>query len=96
MKTVNIGDLKANLSAHLRQVRKGEEVLVCDRNKPVARIVPYQAEDHSEQMRRLIACGAIRPPKKPRPEGRSFPIPTGKMISNEVMAKVWEEEREGR
>lgn len=96
MKTVNIGDLKANLSAHLKLVRKGEEVLVCDRNKPVARIVPYQTDDHSEQMKRLIASGVIRPPKKPRPDGHSFPIPTGRVISDEVMAKVWEEEREGR
>jgi len=42
MRTVNISDLKAQLSAHIQLVRDGEEVLVCDRNKPVARIVlPY-------------------------------------------------------
>jgi len=40
MKTVNISNLKAQLSAHSQLVREGEEVLVCDRNKPVARIVP--------------------------------------------------------
>ena len=40
MKTVNISDLKARLSAHIQMVRSGEEVLVCDGNKPVARIVP--------------------------------------------------------
>ena len=48
MRTVNISDLKARLSAHIQLVRDGEEVLVCDRNKPVARIVPCRLEDHSE------------------------------------------------
>ena len=37
---VRIGDLKNNLSAHLRRVRQGEEILVCDRETPIARIVP--------------------------------------------------------
>jgi len=36
MKTVNIRDLKAQLSAHIQLVRNGEEVLVCDRSQPVA------------------------------------------------------------
>jgi prevent-host-death family protein len=40
MKTVNISDLKVRLSAHIQFVKDGEEVLVCDRNRPVARIVP--------------------------------------------------------
>ncbi len=34
MRIVNIGELKAKLSAHLQLVKNGEEVLVCDRNKP--------------------------------------------------------------
>ena len=40
MKTVNIGDLKAKLSAHIQLVKDGEEILVCERNKPVARTIP--------------------------------------------------------
>ena len=40
MRTVNISDLKAQLSAHIQRVKDGEEVLICDRNKPVARIIP--------------------------------------------------------
>ena len=40
MRTVNISDLKAQLSAHIQLVRDGEEVLVCDCNKTVARSNP--------------------------------------------------------
>jgi antitoxin (DNA-binding transcriptional repressor) of toxin-antitoxin stability system len=39
MRVVNISVLKAQLSAHIEMVRNGEEVLVCDRNEPVARIM---------------------------------------------------------
>src|ERR1700691_647023 len=64
MRKVNIGDLKARLSEHIRIVRDGEEVLVCDRNKPVARIVPCAANDQPEGERRLIARGLLTPPLK--------------------------------
>jgi prevent-host-death family protein len=63
MKTVQIGDLKNHLSAHLRDVRKGEEIIVRDRNVPVARIVPYVPESIEEQEKLLIAQGILKPPK---------------------------------
>lgn len=95
MKRVNISDLKAQLSAHIRIVRGGEEVLVCDRNRPVARIVPCHPEDHSEQERRLVAVGVLAPPLKQRSASVSWPVPPGN-VPDEVMEQVWREEREGR
>ena len=95
MRRVNIGELKARLSAHIRLVRDGEEVLVCDRNKPVARIVPCSVEDESERERRLIARGVLVPPKKKRRSPVSWPDPPGN-VSDEVMKRIWQEEREGR
>jgi prevent-host-death family protein len=95
MRTVNISDLKAQLSAHIQLVRDGEEVLVCDRNKPVARIVPCRLEGHSEQEQRLVARGVLTPPLKKRPASVSWPQPPGN-IPDEVMEQVWREERESR
>jgi prevent-host-death family protein len=40
MKSVRIAQLKDHLSEHLRAVEAGEEVLVMDRERPIARIVP--------------------------------------------------------
>lgn len=40
MKTVKIAELKDRLSEHLRAVERGAEVVVTDRNRPIARIVP--------------------------------------------------------
>ena len=59
MRTVNISDLKAQLSAHIQLVKDGEEVLICDRNKPVARMVPCRTNDRSKQEQRLIARGVL-------------------------------------
>jgi prevent-host-death family protein len=93
MRTVKISDLKARLSAHLQFVRDGEELLVCDRNKPVARIVPCSAEDEPERERRLIARGIMTPPLKRRRSPVSWPDPPGN-ISDEVMERLWQEERD--
>ena len=40
MRTAKISELKAKLSAHIEFVKNGEEVLIFDRNTPVARLVP--------------------------------------------------------
>jgi len=93
MKTVNLSDLKARLSAHLQIVREGEEVLICDRNKPVARIVPCNIEDRSEQEQRLVARGVLTPPLRKRPSAFSWPQPPGN-IPDKVMEQIWLEEWE--
>ena len=40
MKSVNIQDAKTHLSRHLRRVKRGETLLICDRNTPVAELRP--------------------------------------------------------
>jgi len=94
MRTVNIADLKAQLSAHIQRVRDGEEVLVCDRNKPVARIVPCRVQDLSEQEQRLVTRGVLKPSLK-KPAISSWPQPPGN-VPDKVMEQVWRDEREGR
>jgi len=53
-------------------------------------------EEYGERERRLIARGILIPPKTPRPEGYVLPEPPGPMISQEVMDRIWDEEREDR
>lgn len=95
MKTVNISNLKARLSAHIQAVKDGEEVLVCDRNKPVARIVPVELENRSRREQRLIARGVLTPPLKRRSLSASWPEPPGN-VSDEVMQQVLRKERQDR
>jgi antitoxin (DNA-binding transcriptional repressor) of toxin-antitoxin stability system len=69
MRTVNIGVLKNQLSAYLQIVRNGEEVVVRDRNVPVARILPFTLPlppegDHEAEVAYLIATGQAKAPKQ--------------------------------
>jgi prevent-host-death family protein len=73
MRAVNIGDLKNNLSRYLKEVRRGSEVVIKDRNKPIARIVPLaKTGDDETELMELIAEGAVRPPKTTRAFPKSF------------------------
>lgn len=56
MKTVKIAELKNHLSEHLRSVEAGDEIIVTDRDRPIARIVP-----HTSVERRV----RISKPKRP-------------------------------
>jgi prevent-host-death family protein len=62
---VGIADLKAHLSRHLRRVRGGRTLTVLDRNTPVARIVPYDADSPLEVRRASRKPSALRLPKPP-------------------------------
>ncbi len=51
MLKTNTSRFKANLSKYLRAVRRGEEVLVSDRDMPIARVIPIERglAERSEQ-----------------------------------------------
>jgi antitoxin (DNA-binding transcriptional repressor) of toxin-antitoxin stability system len=51
MKSVKIAELKARLSEHLRQVRRGHVLTVLDRDTPVAQLAPYMKEADALRVR---------------------------------------------
>ena len=98
MRSVNIAELKNRLSTYIRFARNGEEVVIRDRNLPVAKIVPFDAGDASDLELRLVAEGKMKLPEKPLTKKRleeilKLPIPTprGKRLSQAVT----EEREEG-
>jgi prevent-host-death family protein len=61
VKRAGISELKARLSEYIGRVKRGEEVLVTERGKPVARLVPVSpgaAED--DRIRELVRRGIVR------------------------------------
>lgn len=63
MQTVNIADLKNNLSAWLECVKNGEELVVKDHNTPIARVLPLaHGEDLDTEEAALVAAGLMRLP----------------------------------
>lgn len=63
MRQARIAELKARLSEYLRAVRRGETVIVLDRDTPVAQIVPIR--ERPALRVRKPAVGAP-PPKRVR------------------------------
>jgi prevent-host-death family protein len=62
MRQTSVATLKARLSEYLQAVKAGEEIIVTDRGKPVARLVPVRgAERLSAHMISLIRAGHVRP-----------------------------------
>jgi len=62
MRTINIAELKNTLSEQLRRVRKGESLLIADRNQIVARLEPaseHEADD-DDRLSVLEAKGILR------------------------------------
>lgn len=72
MKAVNVAELKNRLSSYLQLVRDGEEVVVKDRDRPIARITPYDISHLSESERRLVASGALKLAEEETPDWNKF------------------------
>jgi prevent-host-death family protein len=81
----SISILKARLSQYLAAVKAGEEVIVTERGRPVARITTIGADGVLEgRLAKLVREGRVRPPTRaapadelmdeapPDPEGRSL------------------------
>jgi prevent-host-death family protein len=68
MRTVNVAELKNNLSRYLLEVRAGAEIIVRDRSVAVARLCPLEGgTDEDEQA--LVAEGKLRPAARALPRG---------------------------
>ena len=64
MKTVNIAELKNRLSTYVRFARNGEEIVIRDRNMPVAKIVPFVPGNATEEELQLVAEGKMTLPER--------------------------------
>lgn len=59
MKTVGIRELKRSISSYLRDVQRGERVIVTDRKKPVGVIAAIENNQESEAIEQLASTGAV-------------------------------------
>lgn len=87
---VGIRELRDGLSRYLAKVRQGQEIVVTDHGKPIARIIP-QGE---RAIDRLIAEGLLTPAREPKGEIDWDPIPTSGSVSGIVTEM--RQEREDR
>lgn len=60
MRSANISDLRNRLTQYLKEVRAGEEIVVRDRQRPIAKIVPFSVDDDEAEDAALVAGGLMR------------------------------------
>ena len=87
MKTVRIADLKARLSEHLREVRRGGTLTIMDRATPIAWVIPYAARGEA-----LV----IREPAGRKSSPSRVPMPPPLKIEGDVVDLLLEEREAGR
>jgi prevent-host-death family protein len=96
MRTVNVAELKNRLSTYLTYAKSGEVVVIRDRNLPVAKLVPFTAEDASEDELALVAAGAMRLPEKPLDLDQLWRMPKATVRGSAATRAVLDERDEGR
>lgn len=62
---VGIRELRAHLSRYVERVKDGEEIVVTEHGRPVARIVPMNGERKRD---RLLREGVLIPARRPKGE----------------------------
>ena len=83
-KAIGVRELKARLSEYLDAVQEGKEVIVTDRGRPVARLVPMQGGS-DEHLAMLIAEGRVIPA---RSKERRLPEPRHKLTEGSIVEFV--------
>src|ERR1700722_660392 len=80
MRSVNVAELKNRLSKYLTFAKGGEEIIIRDRNLPVAKLVPFFPKEGTEEELLLVAAGKMRLPERPVDLEKVLRIPTGKHL----------------
>ncbi len=94
MRSVNVAELKNRLSKYLRFAKGGEEIVIRDRNLPVAKLVPFSTDEGSEEELLLVAAGKMRLPKTPVRVNELLRIPTGRVDADEGIQALLDDREE--
>jgi len=96
MKMTSVSELKAKLSAYLERVQQGEDLLVTDRGRVIARITPVAGDLLEEDRRRaLVQSGRVRPPTASLPQS-FWDAPRAKDPDGRSISAIIDERTEGR
>jgi antitoxin (DNA-binding transcriptional repressor) of toxin-antitoxin stability system len=99
MKTVGVRDLKTHLSAHLRDIERGDVILVTDRGRVVAELRPPGAAESALTpaalaRHRLVDLGLLRPAVAPGSLAWTAPLP--RLLKSGAAQDLLDADREDR
>lgn len=86
---IGIRALKAQLSQYVRRAAGGEVIVVTERGRPVAQLVPHRSAELPRQVAELVRRGELTLADKPR----AVPKVRGKMRLGSSLTDIVIEER---
>ena len=95
MRTVNIAELKNRLSTYITYAKAGETIIIRDRKKAVAQLIPLPA-DVTDEERELVVAGLLRLPEKPWNVEAFDHLPLADVEGNALTQAILDEREEGR
>jgi prevent-host-death family protein len=76
---VGIRELRDRLKHYVETARRGQDVIITDRGRPVARLVALHEE---RPVDRLIRAGLATPPRRPKGDADWTPVPSEGSVSD--------------
>ena len=96
MRTAGVREARQNLSALLDEVKKGREVVITERGRPVAKLVALGGADQADsRLERLIRAGVVIPGTGRLRASLRKP-PRGPRVGDGVLKALLEEREESR
>jgi prevent-host-death family protein len=87
--SIRIAEFKARLSEYLRYVRKGRELTICDRDEPIARVLPFKSATGGGRL-------AVREPMHAYRTLAAIPLPPPAKLEVDAVAFLLEDRQRGR
>ena len=96
MRTTTVSQLKMSLSAYLRRMNAGEEVVITERGRPIVRLLPLAGQAAiPKHLKDLGAQGLLKPGTKPLPTD-FWDLPRPADPRGSIRAALIREREEGR
>lgn len=98
MKPAKVSEVKAELSRYLARVKRGEEVVITERGRPVAKLVPIPPDEDPEmgRMRDLERRGVVSVHGSGRIPAVFWDRPRAQDPGGSLRQALLDERREGR
>ena len=94
MKAAKVSELKAGLSKYLARVKRGEQVVITERGRPIAKLVPLPPRPpgvDADEWDRLVDMerqGRITIPEKPGLPSEFWDMPRGEDPEGSVLKQL--------
>jgi prevent-host-death family protein len=96
MTKVGVARLKAQLSRYLDVAKRGEDVVITERGRPVAKLVALRGTDRADSRRERLARAGLLVLGTGRLPGSLRKQPRGPLVGDAVLRALMEERADSR